>query len=225
MYPKIGLSFAQGLRVVLRHDPDVLMVGKIRDPEPAEVIADYVDADDAPRPHGLEAQEEPPYRARNAPPAAPEEWRDLPGLSTEDVALLQRETTPYLDAEDRVNINTADERLLQALCAAMGAPALAAQIAAYRWDPEDGTAAASGGRFSELVPRITTVGAPLNAGTKDALARLMAGPLGDLLGVRSAHFTITAAAQTEHPAVRYRMEAVVRRAADASWQVLAWRAD
>ncbi len=35
--PKIGLSFAQGLRAMLRHDPDVMMVGEVRDSETAEV--------------------------------------------------------------------------------------------------------------------------------------------------------------------------------------------
>lgn len=35
--PKAGLSFASGLRALLRQDPDVLMVGEIRDQETAEV--------------------------------------------------------------------------------------------------------------------------------------------------------------------------------------------
>ncbi|MDD4518942.1 MAG: GspE/PulE family protein, partial [Limnochordia bacterium] len=35
--PKIGLTFADGLRSLLRHDPDVLMVGEIRDRETAEM--------------------------------------------------------------------------------------------------------------------------------------------------------------------------------------------
>jgi general secretion pathway protein E len=35
--PKIELTFASGLRSFLRHDPDVIMVGEIRDPETAEV--------------------------------------------------------------------------------------------------------------------------------------------------------------------------------------------
>ncbi len=35
--PKIDLTFANGLRSFLRHDPDVIMVGEIRDPETAEV--------------------------------------------------------------------------------------------------------------------------------------------------------------------------------------------
>ncbi|MBF0344269.1 MAG: Flp pilus assembly complex ATPase component TadA [Nitrospirae bacterium] len=34
---EIGLSFAASLRSILRHDPDVIMVGEIRDPETAEV--------------------------------------------------------------------------------------------------------------------------------------------------------------------------------------------
>ncbi len=35
--PKISLSFASGLRSFLRHDPDVIMVGEIRDLETAEI--------------------------------------------------------------------------------------------------------------------------------------------------------------------------------------------
>lgn len=35
--PKIGLTFAAGLRSILRHDPDVIMVGEVRDYETAEV--------------------------------------------------------------------------------------------------------------------------------------------------------------------------------------------
>ena len=35
--PEIGLTFAQGLRSVLRHDPDIMMVGEVRDFETAEL--------------------------------------------------------------------------------------------------------------------------------------------------------------------------------------------
>ncbi|WP_375396876.1 GspE/PulE family protein, partial [uncultured Sphingomonas sp.] len=35
--PKIGLTFAAGLRAILRQDPDVVMVGEIRDRETAEI--------------------------------------------------------------------------------------------------------------------------------------------------------------------------------------------
>ncbi len=35
--PKIGLTFASGLRSILRHDPDVILVGEIRDRETAEI--------------------------------------------------------------------------------------------------------------------------------------------------------------------------------------------
>ena len=35
--PKIGLTFASGLRSILRQDPDVIMVGEIRDRETAEI--------------------------------------------------------------------------------------------------------------------------------------------------------------------------------------------
>jgi len=35
--PKVGLTFASGLRSVLRQDPDIIMVGEIRDAETAEI--------------------------------------------------------------------------------------------------------------------------------------------------------------------------------------------
>jgi len=35
--PKIGLNFATGLRHILRHDPNVMMVGEVRDYETAEI--------------------------------------------------------------------------------------------------------------------------------------------------------------------------------------------
>jgi general secretion pathway protein E len=35
--PAIGLTFAAGLRSIVRQDPDVIMVGEIRDPETAEI--------------------------------------------------------------------------------------------------------------------------------------------------------------------------------------------
>jgi type II secretory ATPase GspE/PulE/Tfp pilus assembly ATPase PilB-like protein len=35
--PKIGLTFASGLRSILRQDPDIIMVGEIRDTETAEI--------------------------------------------------------------------------------------------------------------------------------------------------------------------------------------------
>ncbi len=34
--PKVGLTFSTGLRSILRHDPDVIMIGEIRDRETAE---------------------------------------------------------------------------------------------------------------------------------------------------------------------------------------------
>jgi len=37
VHPKIGLTFAQGLRSMLRHDPDIMMVGEVRDMETAEI--------------------------------------------------------------------------------------------------------------------------------------------------------------------------------------------
>jgi general secretion pathway protein E len=35
--PEIGLSFAAAMRAFLRHDPDVIMVGEVRDPETAAI--------------------------------------------------------------------------------------------------------------------------------------------------------------------------------------------
>jgi type II secretion system protein E len=36
--PKIGLTFAGGLRAILRHDPDIVMVGEVRDYDTAEIM-------------------------------------------------------------------------------------------------------------------------------------------------------------------------------------------
>ena len=36
VHPEVGLSFATGLRSILRHDPDIIMIGEIRDMETAE---------------------------------------------------------------------------------------------------------------------------------------------------------------------------------------------
>ncbi len=35
--PKSGLTFATGLRSLMRHDPDVILIGEIRDPDTAEI--------------------------------------------------------------------------------------------------------------------------------------------------------------------------------------------
>lgn len=35
--PRIGFTFAAGLRSMLRHDPDIMMIGEVRDPETAEI--------------------------------------------------------------------------------------------------------------------------------------------------------------------------------------------
>ena len=37
MQPKIKLNFATGLRHILRQDPDIIMIGEIRDSETAEI--------------------------------------------------------------------------------------------------------------------------------------------------------------------------------------------
>jgi type II secretory ATPase GspE/PulE/Tfp pilus assembly ATPase PilB-like protein len=37
VHPQIGLTFAAGLRSILRHDPDVILVGEIRDTETADI--------------------------------------------------------------------------------------------------------------------------------------------------------------------------------------------
>lgn len=36
IHPEVGLTFASGLRAILRHDPDIIMIGEIRDKETAE---------------------------------------------------------------------------------------------------------------------------------------------------------------------------------------------
>ena len=53
---KKGLTFARGLRSILRHDPDKIMVGEIRDPETAQ-IAIQVGADRPPGVHDRPRQQ------------------------------------------------------------------------------------------------------------------------------------------------------------------------
>ena len=53
--PRAGLTFASGLRTMLRSDPDVLLVGEIRDEETAQIafraaMTGHLDPDDAARP-------------------------------------------------------------------------------------------------------------------------------------------------------------------------------
>ena len=47
--PAIGLTFAMALRAFVRQDPDVIMVGEIRDPETAQ-IAIHAALNRSPRP-------------------------------------------------------------------------------------------------------------------------------------------------------------------------------
>jgi len=37
IHSRVGLTFAEGLRYILRHDPDIIMVGEVRDTETAEI--------------------------------------------------------------------------------------------------------------------------------------------------------------------------------------------
>ena len=53
---KKGLTFARGLRSILRHDPDKIMVGEIRDAETAQ-IADQLGAHRPPRVHDRARQQ------------------------------------------------------------------------------------------------------------------------------------------------------------------------
>lgn len=41
VHPQIGLTFAAALRSILRHDPDILMVGEIRDVETADIAIQF----------------------------------------------------------------------------------------------------------------------------------------------------------------------------------------
>ena len=86
--PRIELDFARTLRAILRQDPDVIMIGEIRDLETAQIAVqasltghlvlatlhtnDATSARDAPRGHGRRAvpsRVEPARRARAAPRA------------------------------------------------------------------------------------------------------------------------------------------------------------
>ena len=86
---KKGLTFARGLRSILRHDPDKIMVGEIRDPETAQ-IADPIRPHRAPRLHDR-ARQQRTGRAR----AVPEHGRR--GLPVRVGAQLRAGPTPGPD--------------------------------------------------------------------------------------------------------------------------------
>ena len=81
---KVGLDFAAGLRAILRQDPDVVMVGEIRDRETADIavqasLTGHLELSTAPEgseSRTLPARLDPPRRHRAA--AGPQTLRSLP---------------------------------------------------------------------------------------------------------------------------------------------------
>ena len=244
--PLAGDAAFQGrVSIVITDEDRTLDMNRIEDPAihrvvdaltgnttTGDLVADYVDADERARPSGLEAQEAPAwYRAKNGPIAVMEELRQIPGLADEQYALLAHETSAWLAPASTINLNTADASLVQALFVTAGEPALAEQVVAYRWDPADGADPEGGNHFVQLRPEVQTRGAPLDPGVKDALARVMTGPVGAWLGVQSSVFRVAVTTEIAAPPVRAQMVAVVRRAApggalqvgNVSFQMLGWR--
>lgn len=241
-----GAAFVGSVSVTISDEDRKFPVNRIEDPAMgrlvtalandarlADLIADYADADDIPRPQGLETQEAPAwYRAKNAPVVVLEELRQIPGFTDEHDALLRQYASPFLPATSTINLNTADPELLRAFFAVADQPALAEQVVAYRWDPADGTSPDEGNHLVQLRPEVRTRGAPLDPGVQDALARVMTGPLGGWLGVQSSTFRMAVTANITTPPVRYQVVAVVRRAGGAaaalqvggvSFQIVCWQ--
>ena len=72
--PAIGLTFANALRSFLRHDPDVLMVGEMRDGETASIgihaaLTGHLGSDDAAYQHGRRRHSAPPRHGHRRVPA------------------------------------------------------------------------------------------------------------------------------------------------------------
>ncbi len=240
-----GAAFSGRVSVTITDEDRRLNVNRLEDPnlwrvvealgggaELADLLADYLDADEQARPRGLETQDAPAwYHAKNAPIVVLEELQQIPGLTDEHRALLQQYASPFLQTISTINLNTADLSLLQAICMVAGAPTLAEQIVAYRWDPEDGVGPEGGNHFVQLRPEVQTSGAPLDPGLKDALARVMTGPWGAWLGVQSSTFRIAVTTEITAPQTRVHLVAVVRRAAQTaslqtggvSFHILFWQ--
>lgn len=172
-----------------------------------------VDARDAPDPAEDLPGAAPPYFAKNAPFAAPEELGDLPGMQAEPYALLAARTSPYRRSTDPINLNTAPADVLRAAGLADSTVGL---VLGFR---ERGVFQQAG----VVVLEALKDGAGVDlTGTPDG--NLL---ISNLFGVASATFTVTVEGRVAQPPVTARVEAVIRREGCEEGQpapcVLAWR--
>ena len=173
-----------------------------------ETIAQaIVDARDAPDAAEDQPGASPPYFAKNASFAAPEELRDLPGMSSELYALLAAQTSPYRTATEPVNLNTATPEVLRAV--GLTEPTIQLLLR-FREGLDGPDAHAEDGVFEQAgVAVLETLknhqGVELT-GTADG--NLL---ISNLFGVTSTTFTIRAEGRVAQPPVTARVSAVVRR--------------
>ena len=178
-----------------------------------QLAEEIVDARDEPDPAEDRPASNPPYLAKNAPFAAPEELGDLPEMTPEAYNIMKDSTTPYAGAGEPLNINTVTPAVLRALGVTESTVQL---LERFRQD--------GGFRQGGLVVLETLKNeAGVNlTGTPDGA--LLSGPL---FGVTSNTFTVVSEGRIERPPVRVRVEAVVRRTGcpgNAPTCVIAWRA-
>ncbi|MBI2885561.1 MAG: general secretion pathway protein GspK [Candidatus Omnitrophica bacterium] len=173
----------------------------------AAAILDYRDPPDATE----TASVGPPYVPKDAPFAAPEELREIPGMTDEMFQALQQAASPWLEPGSLVNINTAGREALRAVGLS---PALIEAVMSFR---------GRGHYFLRLAPDVATddpsVPAPFDPGDSE-FQNVRAK-----FGVTSKTFLVVAEGLVEGPVpARARVEAVVRRGAEGMRPtVLAWR--
>lgn len=187
-------------------------------PSLAQVILDAVDPAD---PAEDQPGAMPPYFAKNAAFNAPEELLDLSDMDDEPYAALCLQTSPYVNAQGPVNLNTATEATLRAV--GLTDPAIAL-IVSFREGPDGAEAHEDDGVFEQAglaaVETLKNATGTDLTGTEDG--NLL---ISSLFGVSSQTFLIHAEAVSEEPTGTTRIEAVVRRGEgpEAMPVILAWR--
>ena len=178
-----------------------------------------IDALDAPAPDAEDdPRTSPPYVAKNGPVVALEELNDLPGMTPQMYDILKANASPYVWANEPININTVEPDVLRA----MGLSEAAVQeVVTFRNGPDGRDAHEQDGVFP--AGRIAeTIDARMEL--SDADFSLLSNPA---FGVSSQVFTVVSTGIIQRPPTRATITAVIRRAGCPAGApqpcVVAWR--
>ena len=208
-----GGSLGGRIEIQITDEPRKLRLNAADQRDPAElrrltgsdVVAQaIIDALDAPASDVEDdPRASPPYVAKNGPFAALEELNDLPGMTTAVYDILQAHASPYVGANEPININTVQPEVLRA----MGLTEAAVQeVLAFRNGPDGPDLHEQDGMFP--AGRIAeTIDARMELNDTDF--SLLSSPA---FGVSSQVFTVVSIGIIQRPPTRATITAVVRRA-------------